>query len=134
MCSFLFFWMMGKKSSKSKTRVQNLTEWPVDIQIRVGSILAKAYTLKPGCTKTLRRSKIYSSYSSKGESSFFNDGSYEPYVWIHNSSHAAKYFISPTAAKQQYISLDDLSASLEMKIYMDGGNGGFSVLKMPRNR
>lgn len=32
------------------------------------------------CTKTLRRNKIYSGYSSKGESNFFYDGSYEPYL------------------------------------------------------
>lgn len=125
--------MMGKKSSKSKTRLKNLTDSPVDIQIRVGSILMKAYTLKPGCSKTLRRSNIYRSYSIKGESSFFSDGSCEPYVWIHCPTHAAKYFISPMAAKQQYISLDDLREYLEIEICMDGGNASFSVLKISRS-
>ena len=68
---FLFrFFMVGKKSSKSKTRVKNLTDRPVDIQIRVGSILMKAYMLKLGCSKMLRSSNIYISYSNKVESNF----------------------------------------------------------------
>ena len=133
MCLFLLFLMTGNKSSKSKTRVKNLTDWPLEIQIRVGSILMKAYTLKPGCSKTLRRSNIYRSYSIKGESSFYSEGSCEPYVWIHCPTHAAKYFISSMAAKQQYISLDDLRECLEMEICMDGGNATFSLVKIFRS-
>ncbi|KAH9310513.1 hypothetical protein KI387_025548, partial [Taxus chinensis] len=37
-----------------KTKVRNLTDRPLDVQIRVGVILKKAYRLKLGSSKTLR--------------------------------------------------------------------------------
>lgn len=131
MCLVFLFLMIRSRSAKPKTRVRNLTDRPVDIQIRVGSILMKAYTLKPGCCKTLRRRKIYSDYSTDhGGRGFFYDRSCEPYVWIHSPTHAAEYLMSPMPAKQQYISLDELREYVEMKICMDGDNGNFSVHKI----
>lgn len=133
MCLFLLWLMMRKRSPESKTAVRNLTDRPVEIQIRVGSILMKTYTLKPGCSKMLRRKKIYRSYAPRAKSSYFYDGRSEPYVWIHSPTHSAKYLMSPMPAKQQYISLDDLRECLEMEICMNGGNGSFYVTKSSRS-
>ncbi|KAL5995880.1 hypothetical protein ACLOJK_025953 [Asimina triloba] len=44
------------------TRVWNLTERPIDLQIRVGSLLKRAHTLKPGSSKRLKCKSIYKAY------------------------------------------------------------------------
>jgi len=118
-----------------KTRVRNMTDRPVDIQIRAGSMLIKAYRVKPGCCKMLSSRKIYSScpaHSGNKTSNIYN-WNWEPYVWIHSPTHAAKYVMPPMAAKQQYVSVDDLRECTEMKICLDGDKGTFYVVKLFEN-
>ena len=44
------------------TRIWNFSDRPVELQIRVGSILKKVHTLKPGSCKRLRSKRIYKAY------------------------------------------------------------------------
>ena len=113
-----------------KTKVKNLTERPIDLQIRVGSILKKAYTVKAGRGKTLNCRKIYMSCApsrSHGATAMFYDEGCQPYVWIHNPSEFNRM------VKQQYISLDDLRDFSEIKICREAGRSSFSVYKKPRS-
>lgn len=113
-----------------KTKVRNLTEEPIDLQVRVGSILKKAYTVKAGKTKTLDCRKIYLSYApsrSHGAAAFFYDESCQPYVWIHNASEFNRM------VKQQYMSLEDLRDYSEIKICREAGRESFAVYKKPRS-
>ncbi|KAH9310514.1 hypothetical protein KI387_025549, partial [Taxus chinensis] len=106
---------------KPKTKVRNLTDRPLDVQIRVGAILRKAYRLRPGSSKTLRSREIYSKYSPRGHSTFYYDGSCEPYVWIHMT-----YSAYCSTAKQQYVSLDDLEACRVLTICEDSVKRAFT--------
>ena len=109
-----------------KTKVKNLTERPIDLQIRVGSILKKAYTVKAGRGKTLDCRKIYMSFAPS-RAAFYYDESCQPYVWIHNPSEFNRL------VKQQYISLEDLRDYSEIKICREPGRGSFVVYKKPRS-
>ncbi|KAH9310512.1 hypothetical protein KI387_025547, partial [Taxus chinensis] len=104
----------------SESKVRNLTDRPVEVQIRVGSILRKAYRLGPGCTKTLYPSRIKHKYSPRGETAVLYEGRCEPYVWIHSST------ANLATAKKQFLSLHDLKTCGEMKICKDSGNGAFT--------
>ncbi|GLJ44784.1 hypothetical protein SUGI_0942050 [Cryptomeria japonica] len=110
-----------------KTKVRNLTDKPLYVQIRVGAILRKAYRVKPGCTKTLSCSSICNNYSPNGQSTFYYDGSCEPYVWIHTPTFAAW-----SIAKQQYVSLADLEACRVLSVCQDSLKTDFSVTRIYR--
>ena len=70
-----------------KTKVWNLIEKTLYLQIHLRSILRKSYRLNPGCTKTLGCSNICNKYSpAEGHDTFYYDGSYEPYIWIHTNN------------------------------------------------
>ncbi|GLJ44778.1 hypothetical protein SUGI_0941870 [Cryptomeria japonica] len=118
----------GLSSSSGETKVRNLTEGPVEVHIRVGSELRKAYRVGPGCAKTLKRTKIRDHYSPSGESAAIFNGKSEPYVWIHSSK------ANWATAKKQYLTLDDLKACTEVKICNDSGKGAFTVLKISRSK
>ena len=91
-------------------------------------MVEKAYTLEPGCAKTLNRSKIRDNYSRRGESAAVFNGNCEPYVWIHSSN------ANWTTARKQYLALDDLKACTEVVICNDSGKAAFTVLKMSRSK
>ncbi|GLJ44779.1 hypothetical protein SUGI_0941930 [Cryptomeria japonica] len=118
----------GVRSSSGETRVRNLTEGPVEVQIRVGSALRKAYRVGSGCAKTLKCSKIRDHYSRRGETAALFNGNGEPYVWIDSSK------ANWATAKKQYLTLDDLRICSEVKICSDSGKGAFTVLKISRSK
>ncbi|KAG4971183.1 hypothetical protein JHK84_037257 [Glycine max] len=88
------------------TRIWNFSDRPVELQIRVGSILKKVHTLKPGSCKRLRSKRIYKAYMPGGG--------------------------SMRMVKQQYISLENLRDSSEIRILRDQQRGCISVLKRTR--
>jgi hypothetical protein len=113
-----------------KTKVTNLTERPIDLQVRVGSILKKAYTVKAGRGKTLDCRKIYMSYApsrSHSAAAFYYDDNCQPYVWIHSPTELNRM------VKQQYIGLEDLRDYSEIKICREAGRSSFVVYKKPRS-
>eukprot|EP01018_Ginkgo_biloba_P015352 Gb_40425 [translate_table: standard] len=126
MCLFMRGRGRGSGSGE-KTRVRNQTDRPIYLQIRVGAILIKSYTLNPGRTKILGHTNILRRYSPRGESTFYYDGNCEPYVWIHMDSNAFS-----TMVKHQYVSLHDLRQCLDISISKDKLKGTFSVLKICR--
>ncbi|KAF5191771.1 Ring zinc finger protein [Thalictrum thalictroides] len=124
--------------SRLGTRVWNLTDRPVELQIRVGSILKKGHTLKPGSSKRLKCKNIYKTYMPNRNSNmeggecmknllYYYDETCHPYVWIHDCVGNSSRMV-----KQQYISLDDLREFSEIKIFRDHQRGCISVLKKPR--
>ncbi|GLJ44791.1 hypothetical protein SUGI_0942160 [Cryptomeria japonica] len=110
-----------------QTKVRNLTDKPLYVQIRVGAILRKAYRVKAGCSKTLSSTNICTKYSPQGHSTFYYDGSCEPYVWIHTPTFAAC-----STAKQQYVSLADLEACRVLSVCQDSMKTAFSVIRIYR--
>ncbi|POO02279.1 hypothetical protein TorRG33x02_020630 [Trema orientale] len=60
--------MLPRPHSRSGlgTRIWNLSDKPVELQIRVGSILKKVHTLKPGSSKTLKCKTIYKAFMPGG--------------------------------------------------------------------
>ena len=70
-------------------KVKILIKRPIDLQIRVGSILKKENTIKSSRGKTLNCRKIYMSCApSKSHDvvAFYYDESFQPCIWIHNPS------------------------------------------------
>ncbi|KAL5065290.1 hypothetical protein RYX36_027027 [Vicia faba] len=117
------------------TRIWNLSDKPVELQIRVGSILKKIHTLKPGSSKRLKRKSIYKTYVPKSGSVggslksllYSYDETSHPYIWIHETGcHSLKM------VKQQYISLEDMRDCSEIKIFRDHQRGSISVRKRMR--
>ncbi|XP_022722784.1 uncharacterized protein LOC111279963 isoform X2 [Durio zibethinus] len=118
------------------TRVWNLSDRPVELQVRVGSILKKVHTLKPRSSKRLKCKSIYKAYmpgrsgnSSGGMKSllYYYDETCHPYIWVHNTGGDSSRMV-----KQQYISLDDLRDCSEIRIFIDHQRGCISVRKKPR--
>ncbi|KAJ4956138.1 hypothetical protein NE237_012921 [Protea cynaroides] len=118
------------------TRIRNLTDKPLELQIRVGSILKKGHTLKPGSSKRLNCKSIYKAYMPRavgggGEGTmnllYYYDETCHPYVWIHDSLSNFSRMV-----KQQYISLDDLRDCSEINIFRDHQRGCVLVQKKPR--
>ncbi|KAL6343706.1 hypothetical protein AAG906_025071 [Vitis piasezkii] len=117
------------------TRIWNLSDRPVELQIRVGSILKKGHILKPGASKRLKCKSIYKAHmpgrggSSGGMNSllYYYDETCHPYVWIHDSVGDFTRMV-----KQQYISLEDLRDCSEIRIFRDHQRGCISVRKKPR--
>uniref|UniRef100_A0A5B7BD52 Uncharacterized protein n=1 Tax=Davidia involucrata TaxID=16924 RepID=A0A5B7BD52_DAVIN len=126
------------------TRIWNLSDKPVELQIRVGTILKKGHTLKPGSSKRLKCKSIYKAYMPTSSSTststrgggggggmrsllYYYDETCHPYVWIHDSVGDFSRMV-----KQQYISLDDLRDCSEIRIFRDHHRGCISVRKKPR--
>ncbi|KAL5541671.1 hypothetical protein UlMin_009381 [Ulmus minor] len=118
------------------TRIWNLNDKPVELQIRVGSILKKVHTLKPGSSKRLKCKSIYKAYmpGSNGVNGggmksmlYYYDQTCHPYVWIHESGGDSMRMV-----KQQYISLEDLRDFSEIRIFRDHQRGCISVRKKAR--
>ncbi|XP_068496433.1 uncharacterized protein [Phaseolus vulgaris] len=118
------------------TRIWNLSDRPVELQIRVGSILKKVHTLKPGSCKRLKSKRIYKAYmpGKNGNDGgglksllYYYDETSHPYVWIHDKGGDSLRMV-----KQQYISLEDLRDFSEIKILRDHQRGCISVLKRTR--
>ncbi|TKY54047.1 E3 ubiquitin-protein ligase LUL3 [Spatholobus suberectus] len=115
------------------TRIWNLSDRPVELQIRVGSILKKIHTLKPGSSKRLKCKSIYKAYMPGRSGSvggslksllYYYDETCHPYIWIHDiGCHSLRM------AKQQYVSLEDLRDSSEIKIFWDHQRGSISKKK-----
>lgn len=118
------------RPSRFVTRVWNLTEKPIDLQIRVGSILKKAHRLKPGGSKRLKCKSIYKAYmpsGGRGIHNFYYDETCQPYIWVHDSVGDLARTV-----KQQYISLEDLRDCSEVRIFRDYERGCILVHKKPR--
>ncbi|KAK9289060.1 hypothetical protein L1049_017531 [Liquidambar formosana] len=127
------------RASGLGTRIWNLSDRPVELQIRVGSILKKGHTLKPGSSKRLKCKSIYKAYmpSRIGGSSgggggmksllYYYDETCHPYIWIHDCVGDSSRMV-----KQQYISLEDLRDYSEIRIFRDHQKGCISVRKKPR--
>lgn len=120
------------------TRIWNLSDRPVELQIRVGSILKKIHTLKPGSSKRLKCKSIYKAHmpgrsGSAGGSLksllYYYDETCHPYIWIHDTGEGCH---SLRMVKQQYISLEDLRDSSEIRIFRDHQRGSISVRKRTR--
>ncbi|KAF1890935.1 hypothetical protein Lal_00037506 [Lupinus albus] len=116
------------------TRIWNLSDRPVELQIRVGSILKKVHTLKPGSSKRVKSKCIYKAYipeksGSKGLKSllYYYDETCHPYIWIQDIGGGSLRMV-----KQQYISLEDLKDSSEIRILRDHQKGCISVCKTIR--
>ncbi|KAK4767270.1 hypothetical protein SAY87_023680 [Trapa incisa] len=122
-------------SGGTGTRIWNLSDSPIELQIRVGSILKKVYTLKPGTSKRLRGKSIYRAYmpgdGGRGSGSrsllYYYDEACRPYVWIHDAGGDFTRVV-----KQQYLSLDDLRDCSEIRIHRDVIRGCICVLKKLR--
>jgi len=118
------------------TRIWNLSDRPVELQIRVGSILKKVHTLKPGSSKRLKCKSIYKAYMPGKSGSggggmksllYYYDETCHPYVWINETGGDSLRMV-----KQQYISLEDLRDCSEIRILRDHQRGCISVRKKPR--
>ncbi|KAJ9551125.1 hypothetical protein OSB04_015170 [Centaurea solstitialis] len=123
------------------TRVWNLSDRPVELQIRVGSVLKKVHTLKPGSSKRLKSKKIYKAYvpgdrsggnrggGGSGTRSFlyYYDETCHPYIWVHDTAGDFSRMV-----RQQYISLEDLRDCSEIRIFRDHLKGSISIRKKPR--
>ncbi|XP_041001014.1 uncharacterized protein LOC121246798 [Juglans microcarpa x Juglans regia] len=120
------------------TRIWNLSDRPVELQIRVGSILKKIHALNPGCSKRLKCKSIYKAYMP-GKSGthvgggmksllYYYDETCHPYLWIQDIGGDSLRMV-----KQQYISLEDLRDYAEIRIFRDHQRGCISVRKKPRS-
>ena len=118
------------------TRIWNLSDRPVELQIRVGSILKKVHTLKPGSSKRVESKRIYKAYMPGRSGSnggglksllYYYDETCHPYIWIHDIGGDSLRMV-----KQQYISLEDLRDSSEIRIFRDQQKGCISVRKRTR--
>lgn len=134
-------------ASRVGTRVWNFSDRSVELQIRVGSILKKVHTLKPGSSKRLKSKSIYKAYmpqandhngdkynnnNGKGNMvkryTYYYDQTCLPYVWIHEAGGSFSRMF-----KQQYISLEDLRDCSEIKIFRDHQRGCIAVRKKFRS-
>ncbi|GAV60924.1 hypothetical protein CFOL_v3_04452 [Cephalotus follicularis] len=122
------------QSSGFGTRIWNLSDKTVELQVRVGSILKKVHTLKPGSSKRLKSKSIYKAYMpSRSDIAgmknmlYYYDETCHPYIWVHDTGG-----VSSRMVKQQYISLEDLRDYSEIRILRDHRRGCISVRKKPR--
>ncbi|KAK9049160.1 hypothetical protein SSX86_031873 [Deinandra increscens subsp. villosa] len=127
------------------TRIWNLSDRSIELQIRVGSILKKVHTLKPGSSKRLKSKKIYKAYVPRGTGNdnnndkgggsgggarsflYYYDETCHPYIWVHDTMGDFSRMV-----RQQYISLEDLRDCCEIKIFRDHVKGSISIIKKPR--
>lgn len=124
------------KVSGPGTRIWNFSDKPIELQIRVGSILKKVHTLKPGSSKRLKSKNIYKAYMpGKGGGGgsgmrnlvYYYDETCHPYIWIHDTGCDFSRMV-----KHQYISLDDLRDCSEIRVFRDHQRGCVSVRKKSR--
>ncbi|XP_051129076.1 uncharacterized protein LOC127249988 [Andrographis paniculata] len=123
------------KVSGPGTRIWNFSDRPIELQVRVGSILKKAHTLKPGSSKRLKGKKIYKAYmpgkakGGDGISSliYYYDETCHPYIWIHDTGCDFSRMV-----KQQYISLEELKECSEIRVFRDHQRGCITVRKKSR--
>lgn len=126
------------QASGHGTRIWNLSDKPVELQIRVGSILRKVHTLKPNSSKRLKFKSIYKSYMPAAATAggggggmrnllYYHNETCQPYIWIHDTGGTFSRMV-----KQQYISLDDLRDCSEIRVFRDHQRGCISVRKKPR--
>lgn len=115
----------------TSTRFWNLSDRPVELQIRVGSILKRVHTLKPGRSKRLRHSNIHRAYvddqEGEGRRRLYYDETCLPYVWVHETGTDLSKMV-----KQQYVSLEDLRDYSEIRVFKDVQRGRVSVEKRDR--
>ncbi|XP_039029715.1 uncharacterized protein LOC120164012, partial [Hibiscus syriacus] len=121
----------------SRHPVWNHSDRAVELQVRVGSILKKVHTLKPGCSKRLECKSIYKAYMPGGGSDgggggmksllYYYDQTCHPYVWVNDTAGDSSRMV-----KQQYISLEDLRDCSEIRVFRDHQRGCISVRKKPR--
>ncbi|KAL0388662.1 UNVERIFIED_CONTAM: hypothetical protein Sradi_2748000 [Sesamum radiatum] len=120
------------------TRIWNFSDKPIELQVRVGSILKKVHVLKPGSSKRLKGKKIYRAYmpgKAKGSGNgggirslvYYYDETCHPYIWIHDTGCDFSRMV-----KQQYISLEDLRDCSEIRVFRDHQRGCISVRKKSR--
>ncbi|EEF45318.1 uncharacterized protein LOC8271562 [Ricinus communis] len=120
------------------SRIWNLSDRSIELQVRVGSILKKVHTLKPGSSKRLKCKSIYKAYMPGGRSGsgshggmksilYYYDETCHPYIWVHDTGGDFSRMV-----KQQYISLEDLRDYSEIRIFRDHQRGCISVRKKPR--
>ncbi|XP_019058664.1 PREDICTED: probable E3 ubiquitin-protein ligase LUL4 [Tarenaya hassleriana] len=120
--------------SASTTRFSNLGDRPIELQIRVGSILRRVHTLKPGRSKRLKHGHIYRAYmpggggDNLGELLYGYDETCRPYIWVHDTGMDFSRMV-----KQQYISLEDLRDCSEIRVFRDREKGCVSVQKRSRD-
>ncbi|KAJ8767558.1 hypothetical protein K2173_017627 [Erythroxylum novogranatense] len=125
----------AQASSGFGSRIWNLSDRPVELQIRVGSILKKVHTLKPGSSKRLKCKSIYKAYMPGRSAStgsmknllYYYDETCQPYIWVHDTGGDFSRMV-----KQQYLSLEDLRDYSEIRIFRDHQRGCISVRKKPR--
>lgn len=131
-------------TSKLGTRICNSTDRSIELQIRLGSLLKKVYTLKPGSSKRLKSKSIYKAYMPQirgndnndkygGNSmvkryAYYYDETCLPYLWIHDIGGSFSRMV-----KQQYISLEDLRDCSEIGIFRDHQRGCIVVRKKSRS-
>ncbi|XP_031495359.1 uncharacterized protein LOC116260953 [Nymphaea colorata] len=120
----------SSRSSTFTTRFTNHTDRAIDVQIRVGSLLKKSYTVQPGNSKKLGSKQIYKTYdvpkSRATVAMNFHRSIFQPYVWIHDSGDFSRM------VKQQYVSLEDLRDHSEIKVLRNHVKGCIQVYKKPR--
>ncbi|WCJ23674.1 hypothetical protein M5689_005688 [Euphorbia peplus] len=116
------------------SRIWNQSDRAIELQVRVGSILKKVHTLKPGSSKRLKCKSIYKAHmpgkingSGTKNLLYYYDETCHPYIWIHDTGGDFSRMV-----KQQYISLDDLRNFSEIRIFRDHQRGCISVRKKPR--
>ncbi|XP_076905427.1 uncharacterized protein LOC143561187 [Bidens hawaiensis] len=126
------------------TRIWNMSDRAIELQIRVGSILKKVHTLKPGSSKRLKSKKIYKAYVPSGGNGgdgakggdhggrarsflYYYDETCHPYIWVNDTAGDFSRMV-----RQQYISLEDLRDCSEIKIFRDHIKGSISIRKKPR--
>ncbi|CAL1411493.1 unnamed protein product [Linum trigynum] len=124
------------------TRIWNLSDRPIELQVRVGSILKKVHTLKPGSSKRLNCKSIYKAYMPGGGRGggggngggmgnllyyYDHDETCQPYIWVHDAGGDFSRVV-----KQQYLSLEDLRECCEIRVLRDDQRGCIAVRKKPR--
>ncbi|ERN12356.1 hypothetical protein AMTRI_Chr01g137440 [Amborella trichopoda] len=121
------FCFYGSVGAGLSTKIWNLTEKPIDLQIRVGSILKKAHTVKPGKYKKLGCKSIYrTTMATEDGSLYMCDETCRPYVWVHERGESTRM------VKQQYISIEDLRDHSDIRVCRDHVKGIITVQKKPR--
>ncbi|GAB2266489.1 hypothetical protein Dimus_001494 [Dionaea muscipula] len=130
----------GDGESRLGTRIWNLSDWTIELQVRVESVLKKVHTLKPGSSKRFNSESIYRAYMPNTTDGRIEDGGKakrlvyyydemrQPYVWIHDTARGG----FSRMVNQQYVSLEDLRDCSEIRIYRDHQRGCISVRKKPR--
>ncbi|KAI4373969.1 hypothetical protein MLD38_012024 [Melastoma candidum] len=124
-------WEHTRDATGMATRIWNLSDSTVELQIRVGSILKKVHTLRPGCSKRVKSKSIYKAYMPEGEGGrgllYYYDEACQPYVWINDLRGGFARVV-----REQYLSLNDLRECSEIRILRDEVRGCICIRKRTR--